>query len=137
MADQTAENMNFRIINVNNNNTDNNAGLDNAGTAGHNTTPTINMLVPSNYRDGATASSSSIPPRLEDDRPPPQNYQPIQFHEVPVPAGADATTRALFAAINQTNYLIFSQGESLRVLEDACRAPRRHRRPQSPPPRQV
>ena len=71
MADQTAENMNFRIINVNNNNTDNNVGLDNAGTAGHNTTPTINMLGPSDYRDEATTSSLLMPPRLEDDRPPP------------------------------------------------------------------
>ena len=113
MADQTTENMNVCIVDVNNNIIDNNAGLDNAGTAGHNTAPAINMLGPSDYRDGATASSASLPPRLEDDRPPPQNYQPIQFHEVPVPAGADAKTRELFAAINQTNYLIFSQGERL------------------------
>ncbi|CAI8594763.1 unnamed protein product [Vicia faba] len=137
MADQIAENnMNFRIIDVNNNVADNNAGLNNAGTAGHNVVPTANMPGPSDYRDGATASSSSIPQRLEDDRSPPQHYQPIQFHEVSVFAGADTTIRALFAAINQINYPIFAQGERLRVLEDARRAPRRHMRPQSPLPRQ-
>ena len=77
MANQTVENMNVPIINVNNNITDNNVGLDNTGTIGNNTTPTINMPEPSDYNDGATASSSSMPPRLEDDQPPPQNYQPV------------------------------------------------------------
>ncbi|CAI8588111.1 unnamed protein product [Vicia faba] len=122
---------------VNNTITENNVGLDNAGTAGHNTVPGVNMPGPSNYRDEATTSSSSMPPRLEEGRPPPLNYPLVQFHEVPVPAGTDATTRELFAAINQTNYLISSQGERLRALEDDRRPPRRHRRPQSPPPRQA
>ena len=137
MDDQTPDNLNVCVIDVNNNITDNNADLDNAGTVGHNTVHGVNMPGPYEYKDGATASSSSLPRRHEDDRPPPQNYQHVQFHEVPVPVGADATTRALFAAINQTNYLIFAQGERLRALEDDRRPPRRHRRPQSPPPRQA
>ena len=130
MADQTQDNKNVCVIEVNNNIADNNTDPNNAGITGHNTVSGGNILGPSNYRDGATASSSSVPPRLEED-------PTVQFHEVPVPARADATTKALFAAINQTNYPIFAQGERLRALEDDRRPPRRHRRPQSPPLRQT
>ena len=137
MADQTRDNQNVCVIEANNNITDNNAGPENTGITGHNTVPSGNIPGPSNYRDGVTASFSSIPPRLEEDHPIPLNYPAVQFHEVPVPAGADATTRALFAAINQANYLIFAQWERLRALEDDRRPPRRHRRPQSPHPRRT
>ena len=127
MADQTQNNQNICVIEANNNITNNNTGPGNVDITGHNTVPDSNILGPSNYRDGATTSSSSVPPRLEED-------PTVQFHEVPVPARADATTKALFAAINQTNYLIFAQGERLRALKDERRPPRRHGRPQSPPP---
>ena len=127
MADQTQDNQNVRVIEANNNIADNNVVPDNAGITGHNTVSGGNILGPSNYRDGATASSSSVPPRLEED-------PAVQFHEVPVPAGADATTRALFTAINQTNYLIFTQGARLRALEDDQRPPRRHRWSHATPP---
>ena len=127
MADQNPDNMNVCVININNNTTNNNAGLDNAGTDGHNTSPDVNMPGPSEYRDGATASSSSLPRRHEDDRPPPQNYQHVQFHEIPVPAGADATTRELFAVINQTNYLIFATGGKTKGARGRAEAPEKTR----------
>ena len=96
----------------------------------------INMVSPEqNYRDVLTASSSFRSQLCDDDYHPPKNYKPNAFQEVPVPADANATTRALFVAINQTNYMIFSQGEWLRMLEQTRRAPRRHRRPDTPPPR--
>ena len=66
-----------------------------------------------NYRDELTASSS----RPHEDGHALQNYEPKTFQEVLILAGADATIRALFATINQTNYLIFSQGERLRALK--------------------
>ena len=149
MVDLTTENnLNVYPVDVNNNVDDNNAGTNNVSPVGHNTGNNNNtdnnnighaVDMPSSleYRDGLTVSSSSLSRRIEDDRRPFQNYQSNIFQEVSVPAGADAMTRALFATINQTNYLIFSQGERLRVLEDSRRAPRRHRRPDSPPARQI
>ena len=77
MADQTPDNMNVRAIDVNNNITDNNAGLDNTGIVGHNTALGVNMPGPSEYRDGATTSPSSLRRRYEDNWPPPQNYQHV------------------------------------------------------------
>ena len=85
MADQTQDNQNIYVVETNNNITDKNGGPDNTGITGHNILPRGTVPGPSNYRDGATTSSSSVPPRLEED-------PTVQFHEVPVPAGADAMT---------------------------------------------
>ena len=134
MADQTREDQNVRVVDANNNLADKNGAPDNAGNTAHNIFPGGVTPGPSCHRDGATASSSSVPPQLEEDNTAPLNHLVTQFQEVLVPAGEDATTRALFAEINQTNYLIFAQGERLRALEDDKRPPRRHRRPQTPPP---
>ena len=135
MADQARDEQNVRVADTNNGTADKNGHLDNAGNPDHNTIPTTTAPRTSTYRDGATASSSSVPPPLEDDPAALANYRAARFQEVPFPAGADATTQALSAAINQTNYLIFAQGERLRALEDDRRPPRRHRRPHTPPPR--
>ena len=135
MADQVRDDQNIRVVDTNNGLADKNGLTDNTGNPGHNTIPVSTALGPSTHRDGATASSSAVPPPLGEDDAALANYRAAQFQEVPVPAGADATTRALFVAINQTNYLIFAQGERLRALEDDRRPPRRHRRPQTPPPR--
>ena len=118
MADQVRDDQNIRVVDTNNGLADKNGLTDNAGNPGHNTLPGGANPGPSVHRDGVTASSSSVPPPLEEDNATPTNYRASQFQEVHVPAGADATTRALFATINQTNYLIFAQGERLRALED-------------------
>ena len=137
MADPARDELNVRILDTNNGAADKNGRIDNTVNPGPNTIPASTGPGPTTYRDGATASSSSPvpPPALEDDPVALAHYRAARFHEVPVPAGADATTQALFAAINQTNYLIFAQGERLRALEDDRRPPRRHQRPHSPPPR--
>ena len=148
MADLVAENdLNVLFADVNNNVADHNTGINNTGPTGLNTGNNddtdnnnyrdANIPGPSEYRDRLTASSSSLSQRLEDDHRPPQNYQPNQLQGVLIPVGTDATTRALFTVINQTNYLIFLQGERLRVLKDSRRAPRRHMRHDSPPPHQI
>ena len=97
MADQVRDDQNVRVVDANNNLADKNEIPDNAG---HSTLPGGAIPGPSGHRDGATASTSSVPPPLEEDNTAPLNYLASQFQEVPVPAGADATTRALFAAIN-------------------------------------
>ena len=109
---------------INNNNLDahladpnNNNVVDNMGNNKNRNDVDIAGLV-QNYRDCMTASSSSHS-RPHEGAHPPQNYEPNVFQEVPVPADADTTIRALFEAINQTNYLIFSQGERLRMFEDS------------------
>ncbi|CAI8609410.1 unnamed protein product, partial [Vicia faba] len=135
MADPARDEQNVRVADTNNGTADKNGHLDNPGDPGHSTIPVTTAPGTSSYRDEATASSSPLPPPLEDDPTALAHYRAARFHEVPVPAGADATTQALFAAINQTNYLIFAQGERLRALEDDRRPPRRHQRPHSPPPR--
>ncbi|KAL5058880.1 hypothetical protein RYX36_030484 [Vicia faba] len=111
MADQVRDDQNVCVVDVNNNLADKNRVPNNAGNPDYSTLPGGTIPEPSGHRDGATASSSSIPPPLEEDNTAPPNYLAAQFQEVPVPAGADATTCALFATINQTNYLIFSQGK--------------------------
>src|ERR1051325_4819098 len=85
-------------------------------------------------RDGQTATSSTGSyrgghHRAESNRR--RADEPAVFHEVHPPPDADATTVALFAAINNTNLLLFTQGERLHVLEASRRSPRRHRRPDS------
>ena len=90
-----------------------------AGPASNNNGNDVDMTdLVQNYRDGMTVTLSSRSRPYEDAHPP-QNYEPNVFQEVPVPADADTTIRALFEAINQTNYLIFSQGERLRMFEDS------------------
>ena len=110
MADQVRDDQNICVFDTNNDLADKNGVPDNTGNPDHNTLPGGTIPGHSVHRDGATASSSSVPPPLEEDNAAPRNYRAAQFQEVPVPVGADATTRALLAAINQTNYLIFSQG---------------------------
>ena len=135
MVNQVHDDQNIRVIDTNNGLADKNGLTDNAGNPDHNTLPGGSNPGPSVHRDGVTASSSSVPPPLEEDNAAPISLRAAQFQEVSVPAGADAITRALFTAISQTNYLIFAQGERLRALEDDRRPARRHRRPQTPPPR--
>ena len=90
MADHTAENdMNVHLSDANNNIVDPNNDLNNAGPAdlnignnnntGNNKGHDGDMSGPSEYRDGLTASSSSLSRRPEDDGRPLQNYQPPAF----------------------------------------------------------
>ena len=135
MADTTRDEHPARVADTNHGPADKNGHLDNPGDPGHVTIPVTTAPGPSTYKDGNTASSSTTPPALEDDPAALAHHRAARFFEVPVPPGADATTQALFAAINQTNSLLFAQGERLRALENDRRPPRRHQRPPSPPPR--
>ena len=59
-------------------------------------------------RDGMTASSSARSQSRDNANPPRQDYEPTVYQEIPVPENADPTTKALFEAINLTNYMTFA-----------------------------
>src|ERR1051325_6670797 len=85
-------------------------------------------------QDGHTPSSSTGSYRGDERRAESHRRraaEPAVFQEVQPPPDADATITALFAAINNTNLLLFTLGEHLHVLEASRRSPRRHRRQDS------
>src|ERR1044072_4909935 len=81
-------------------------------------------------RDGHTTSSSTGSYRGDERRAESHRRraaEPAVFQEVQPPPDADPTVTALFVAINNTNLMLFTQGERLHVLESSRRSPRRHR----------
>ena len=74
MADQVRDEQNIRVVDVNNNVADKNGIPDNAGNPDHSTLPGATIPGPSIHREGATASSSSVPPPLEEDNTAPPKY---------------------------------------------------------------
>ena len=79
MADQARDEQNVRVVDTNNGPADKNGHLDNVGNPGHNTISASTVPGPSTYRDGATASSSSVPPPLEEDEAALANYRAARF----------------------------------------------------------
>ena len=74
MVDQVRDDQNIRVVDTNNSLADKNGLPDNTGNPGHNTFPGATNPGPSVHRDGVTASSSSVPPPLEEDNTAPPNY---------------------------------------------------------------
>ena len=64
MDDQIRDDQNVRVVNANKNLADKNGAPDNTGNTDHNTLPVGVIPGPLGNRDGATASSSSVPPPL-------------------------------------------------------------------------
>ena len=93
MADPAANNNLDAYLADPNNNVVDNMGNNNNG----NDDDMVGLM--QNYRDDMIASSSSRS-RPHKGTHPPQNYEPNAFQEVPIPPGAGAMTRALFAVIN-------------------------------------
>ena len=65
MADQTRDDQNVCVVDANNNLVDKNGGPDNTDNPDHNVLLEGVIPGPSSYLDGATDSSSLVPPPLE------------------------------------------------------------------------
>ena len=79
MANQVRDDQNIRVVDTNNGLADKNELLDNTGNPGHNILPGGTNPGPSVHRDGVTASSSSVPPPLEEDEVALVNYRAARF----------------------------------------------------------